>query len=79
MKSNYDKYRDNVEVQYKKALATLDFLLKEQNSNKFEKIQELYVEINLENALKLMIRCKLAFESRKKILQMFKTVHFYEQ
>jgi hypothetical protein len=78
MKANYDEYRDNVDNNYQKALNTLKFLLKQQNSLKFEKIKELYSEVTLENTLKLMIRCKLAYESRKKVLQMFRSIHFYE-
>jgi hypothetical protein len=79
MKTNYDQYRQEVESHYHKASATLEYLLMQMSSQKFERIKELYTEVNLENTLKLMIRCKLAFESRKKVLQLFNSVHVYEQ
>ena len=42
-------------------------------------MQELYKDISLENTLKLMIRCKLAFDGRRKVLALFQRVDEYEK
>ena len=36
--------------------------------SRFNKVRELYKEVNLENTLKLLIRCKLAYEQKRKLL-----------
>lgn len=43
------------------------------------KVQELYKDVTLENTLKLLIRCKLAFDGRKKVLAVFKSVDEYDK
>ena len=49
---------------YNCAIDTLLSLQLEQavDQSRFNKVRELYKEINLENTLKLLIRCKLAYE-----------------
>ena len=37
----------------------------------FDRVQEVYKEVTLENAMKLLIRCKLAFNSRSMLVKMF--------
>jgi hypothetical protein len=57
---------------YMKALESLKYLLIEQRVDPiFDRVAEEYKEITLENTMKLLIRCKLAFGSRNALITMF--------
>lgn len=43
----------------------------------FDRVSEVYKEVTLENAMKLLIRCKLAFNSRSMLMKMFKHLSQY--
>ena len=58
---------------YKKALDTLNFLMSEQTLEPiYERVALEYKEITLENTMKLLIRCKLTYNSRQMLMQMYK-------
>ena len=48
------------------------------NSEKFQKVRQLYGDISIENTLKLLIRCKILFGSRYALLDLFQRVFIYE-
>lgn len=82
IKTNSDDFLEN-DVQgpiYLKALVTLRYLFNEQalNSDKFQKVRQLYGDISIENTLKLLIRCKILFGSRYALLDLFQRVFRYE-
>mmetsp|Transcript_35436 Transcript_35436/g.54224 ORF Transcript_35436/g.54224 Transcript_35436/m.54224 type:complete len:131 (+) Transcript_35436:448-840(+) len=63
---------------YMKALDTLKFLLYEQTITPiFDRVREEYKEITLENTMKLLIRCKLAYNSRNMLITMFQYLDTY--
>jgi hypothetical protein len=66
---------------YKKAITTLKFLTDEQgvDISRIKKIKEIYKELTIENALKLHIRCKLAFENKRKLLGIMIKLDEYDQ
>ena len=45
---------------------------------RFEKVIELYSEVNLENTLKLLIRCKLAYDEKRKLLTIFDQINQFQ-
>jgi hypothetical protein len=57
-------------------LITLKFLFDEQSIEfeKFKRIRLLYAKTNLENALKLLIRCKIVYSSRMSLIDLFDTI-----
>jgi hypothetical protein len=64
---------------YMKALDTLKFLLIEQSIEPiFDRVANEYKEITLENTMKLLIRCKLAFSSRNSLITMFQSITEYD-
>lgn len=66
------KRTDLIKPFYLKARETFLFLLTEQTIEPiFERVIEVYKEVTLENAMKLLIRCKLAYNSRGMLLKMF--------
>ena len=82
VKQNYANYqkREQIGPFYIKSTSTLKFLLEEQNVDisRFQKVREMYKEITLENTLKLLIRCKLAFDTRTKLICLFLTNEKYD-
>lgn len=65
---------------YMKALDTLKFLLVEQSIEPiYDRVAEEYKEITLENTMKLLIRCKLAFSSRNSLITIFQMIDVYDQ
>ena len=38
------------------------------DASRFERIRELYQEVTLENTLKLLLRCKIAYDNRRRLL-----------
>lgn len=44
----------------------------------YEKWEKQYKEITIENTMKLMIRCKLAFHARYMLINIFKEIISYE-
>ena len=64
IKTSYNEFKrtDIIKPFYLKSLDTLKYLLQEQTIEPiFERVHEEYKEITLENTMKLLIRCKLAF------------------
>ena len=59
-----EKSKTPVDVLFSYAIDTLMTLQLEQavDESRFNKVRELYKEVNLENTLKLLIRCKLSYE-----------------
>ena len=59
-----EKSKTPINDLYGYAIDTLMTLQMEQaiDEGRFNKVRELYKEVNLENTLKLLIRCKLAYE-----------------
>lgn len=59
-----EKSKTPISDLYNFAIDTLLALQLEQaiDVSRFNKVRELYKEVNLENTLKLLIRCKLAYE-----------------
>ena len=47
------------------------------NDAKFKKIREMYKEVSLETTMKIMIRCKMTFDTRKSALELFELVDTY--
>ena len=83
VKDDYQNYRKKEQVGpfYAKATSTLKFLLEEQavDVSRFQKVRELYKDVTLENTLKLLIRCKLAFDGRRKLIVVFQRLDQYEE
>ena len=44
----------------------------------FDRVSEVYKEVTLENAMKLLIRCKLAFNIRSMLMKMFELLLKYK-
>ena len=64
---------------YLKALSTLRNLLLEQHMDqRFQQLYKQYREITIENTLKLLLRCKLAFHTRGILLRIFQLQLSYE-
>lgn len=77
MKARHKEFQrvDVMMPMFDKALRTLKFLLEEQTLQPiYMRVLEVYKEVTLENLMKLLIRCKLAFASRNMLLRMF--THF---
>ena len=56
-----------------KALDTLNFLMSEQTLEPiYERVALEYREVTLENTMKLLIRCKLTYNSREMLMRMYK-------
>ena len=74
-KEKAEDWRDTEAVcpYYEKSMGTLKYLMEEQNQDakRFAKIQDLYKDVSLENTLKLLLRCKIAFENRRRLLAVF--------
>lgn len=71
IKNAYNDFKrtDIMKPFYMKSLETLKFLLTEQTIEQiFERVANEYGEITLENTMKLLIRCKLAFNSRNMLM-----------
>lgn len=65
---------------FKKALLTLEHLLQEQTLELlYERLVQLYSHINLQNTMKLLIRCKLAFNSRAMLMKLFQYVTKFKE
>lgn len=82
VKNSYSEFQrtDLIKPFYLKALQTLSYLLAEQTIEPiFERVKQVYKEITLENSMKLLIRCKLAFESRSLIIEMFQHIGEYRK
>jgi hypothetical protein len=74
IKNSYQDFKrtDVMHPFYLKALESLRYLLFEQRIDPiFDRVAEEYREITLENTMKLLIRCKLAFGSRNTLITMF--------
>jgi hypothetical protein len=81
MKNKYKDFKrsDIMRPFYLKAQMTLKTLFEEQTHEKhFDKIMHKYREITIENTMKLLIRCKLAFHSRQLIFDILKQIVLYE-
>ena len=64
---------------YSKAFETLQALLAEQQMTAmFAKFSKMYSEVTIENTLKLLLRCKLAFQSRQILIDIFTAVDKYQ-
>jgi hypothetical protein len=63
---------------YTKAYETLQALLLEQQMIElFAKFSKMYSEVTIENTLKLLLRCKLAFQSRVILTDIFNAISKY--
>jgi len=82
VKNSYSEFQrtDIIKPFYLKAQQTLCYLLTEQTIEPiFERVKQVYKEVTLENSMKLLIRCKLAFESRALIVTMFTEIAQYRK
>lgn len=82
VKNSYSEFQrtDIIKPFYLKAQQTLCYLLTEQTIEPiFERVKQVYKEITLENSMKLLIRCKLAFESRSMVIKMLSEIVGYRQ
>jgi hypothetical protein len=65
---------------FDKSMQTLEFLLSEQTLDPiYRRVAQVYKEMTLENTMKLLIRCKLAFQSRTMLLKMFDLFATYDE
>lgn len=74
LKTRYEEFQRNdiMQPMFEKAMQTLKFLLSEQTLEPiYHRVVETYKHITLENVMKLLIRCKLAYASRSLLLKMF--------
>lgn len=73
--SSFEKQEVHSQI-YFKALITLKYLFDEQGIEfeKFKRIKLLYGKTNLENALKLLIRCKIIYSQRMSLIDLFDTI-----
>ena len=81
MKNKYKDFKrsDIMRPFYLKAQLTLKELFTEQaQDNLFQKLMHKYREITIENTMKLLIRCKLAFHSRVSVFEILKQLLTYE-
>jgi len=81
IKSQFNDFKktDIMQPFHTKALETLRALLDEQlMTAMFIKFSKMYKEITIENTLKLLLRCKLAFHSRNHLLSIFQSILLYE-
>ena len=46
--------------------------------SRFQKVQDMYKEVSLETTMKLLIRCRMAFETRMKVLELFESIDTYQ-
>ena len=82
VKNSYSEFQrtDIIKPFYLKAQQTLCYLLTEQTIEPiFERVKQVYKEVTLENSMKLLIRCKLAFESRSLIVKMLTEIAHYRK
>ena len=80
IKNAYNDFKrtDIMKPFFMKSQQTLKFLLMEQNSeHNFERVQQEYSEVTLENTMKLLLRCKMAFTARNMLMSMFESVDSY--
>jgi len=64
---------------YTKAFETLQTLLHEQQMmGMAAKFGKMYSEVTIENTLKLLLRCKLALNSRRVLIEIFDAIDKYE-
>lgn len=74
-KEKQDALRNQEVVQpyYAKSMSTFGYLQEEQavDASRFQRIRELYKEVTLENTLKLLLRCKIAYDNRRRLLAVF--------
>jgi hypothetical protein len=81
MKNKYKEFKrsDIMRPFNLKAQQTLKILLNEQALNQvYEKQSAKYSEITIENTMKLLIRCKLAFHARQMLSDILKQLILYE-
>lgn len=71
--------KEQIEPFYVKSLKALELVMAETqpNDEKFQKIKEMYKEVSFENTIKLMIRCKMNFDTRRSALELFELVDTY--
>ena len=74
-KEKQDSLRNQEDIKpyYAKSMSTFKYLQEEQaiDTSRFHRIRELYKEITLENTLKLLLRCKIAYDNRRRLLAVF--------
>ncbi len=81
MKNKFKDFKrsDIMKPFFLKAQNTLRILMDEQNSLLlFEGMAKKYHEITIENTMKLLIRCKLAFHQRSMLIEIMKSLINYE-
>lgn len=81
MKSKFKDFKrsDIMRPFFLKALNTLKALLIEQNlTTIYEQMEKKYKEVTIENTMKLLIRCKLAFHQRSMLIDILKSIITYE-
>eukprot|EP00347_Sterkiella_histriomuscorum_P021712 403333026 len=81
MKNKFKDFKrsDIMRPFYLKALQTIQALLVEQGlQSMFDKMSKKYKEITIENTMKLLIRCKLAFHARGMLLDLISQLINYE-
>ena len=81
MKSKFKDFKrsDIMRPFFLKALNTLKALLIEQNlTTIYEQMEKKYKEVTIENNMKLLIRCKLAFHQRFMLIDILKSIITYE-
>lgn len=70
---------DKLSPFHAKAMSTLKALLKEQGLDQlFQRYEQQYHEITVENALKILLRCQLVFSSRELFIDIFEKIVVYE-
>ena len=80
MDPNNHRKKEELEQYHSKASSSLKILMDEQSidSSKYEKIKEMYKEITYETTMKLLIRCRMAFDTRAKALELFDAIETYQ-
>ena len=76
IKQDFAKYQKSPHEVYYKAIRTLKQLYEEQAVDflRYVKMRSLYAEICIQNALKLLIRCKIMYASRLAILDIYDSI-----
>ena len=81
IKGKFSEYSqtDKMKPYHEKALQTLRALLKEQGLDKLtSRFEKQYEQVTVENALKLLLRCKLVFAARALFIEIFELILRYE-
>lgn len=81
VKSRYNtkEYDKSVAPFYKKAMATLGELMFSMSLvSIFRSIEEMYNKISVTNTLKLLIRCRLLFDARRQVLEIFERIRMFK-